>query len=51
MKKSDIIKELYEATLELEQTTDKKRTRELNVDIWELTFILENWKDTYTEEN
>ena len=51
MNKSQIIKELYEATLELESTKDERRRRQLEIPIYELTFILEHWKDRYTKEN
>lgn len=49
MKKSELIKELYDLTLELEEGDPSKR-HQIEVNIAEITFILDHWRKEYEKD-
>lgn len=50
MKKSDLIKELYDETILLERSKSEDEAHKHRVNCFELQLIIENWKDSYEKE-
>ena len=51
MKKSDLIKELYDETILLEQSRSESEAHKHRVNCFELQLIIDNWKASYEKED
>lgn len=50
MKKSDLIKELYDETILLEESKSEEEAHKHRVNCFELQLIIENWKIGYEND-